>query len=165
MASLNEVMSDAEDEIDLDLSGSVEFGDAPYGTYVAKLDRYELKDSKPNGQGEVTSMVVWFFQVASTIEVKQTDEETGELLPEASAGTFLPITRTMRSGGGAWRTRELYEALGGNMKSKDAKGHTKISPRSVVGNLVRCVKQPQENDPQYDELTGFEKASGKSALA
>jgi len=142
---------------------------------VAKLDRVEGPvDSKPNKDGNVTPMELWYFQVHSTISVEDVevvDEETGEgtgemYTPEhPEPGTFLPITRTMLSGAGAWRTRELYEALGGNMKAKNAAGKTKISPKSVVGNLVRCVKQPQEGNDQYDELTGFEKASGKSALA
>lgn len=154
MVSLNDALTAAEDEIELDLSGSVDFSPAPYGKYVAKLDRYELKDSK---KGE--PMVVWYFQVDSVIELADRSED------EPTEGTFLPITRTMLAGPAAWRTRELYEALGGNMKAKDKAGHTKLSPKSVIGNVVRCVKQQQESSPEFDELTGFEKNSGKSALA
>jgi len=163
MASLSEVLGDAEDAIELDLSGSVGFGTAPYGKYVAKLDRWEQKTSKAGDP-----MIAWYFQVHETIDVTQWADEANPSQGKAAApdaGTFLPIVNTMLTGAGAWRTQELYEALGGNMKAKDSAGKTKLSPRSVVGNLVRCVKQQQANDPRYDELTGFEKASGKSALA
>lgn len=154
MASLNDVLAGAEDEIELDLSGSVEYGDAPYGKYVAKLDHYELKDSKKGDP-----MIAWFFHVESVIELADPEDT------EPEPGTFLPITHTMLTGAAAWRTRELYEALGGDMKAKNKQGKTSLSPKTVVGNLIRCVKQQQSDNPEYDELTGFEKNSGKSALA
>ena len=63
------------------------------------------------------------------------------------------------------RRRRPWEAYPVPAQAKDKAGHTKLSPKSVVNSLVRCVKQPQEGSPEYDELTGFEKNSGKSALA
>jgi hypothetical protein len=170
MASLDEVLDGAEDEIELDLSGAVEFGDAPYGKYIAKLDRYETGRSKKRDDGGDEPLVKWYFQVHKTLEVHEhvVDEdgnETDELREEPPEGTFLPIVNTMLVGAGAGRTRELIEARGGSVKDKDAKGKTKISPASVVGNFVRCVKQKQPNNEQYDELTGFEKVTSKSSLA
>jgi len=141
MPSLDEVLDEAADAVDIDLSGSIDYDDVPNGEYVGLLTKVEPSKSKA---GNPT--LVWYFDVEAVISIVG-DE------PAPKKGSKLPIASTNTDGKAAWRSKKIIKALGFDVDS--SADTIKFSPSRAVGRFVRVTVQQQEDNAEYQELASF----------
>lgn len=144
MPSLDDVLDSAADEVELDLSGSVEYDDVPNGRYVGKLTKAEKGTSKAGNP-----VLKWFFNVEKTIS-------TVDGAPAPKKGSFLPITTSNLDGPAAWRAKKVIKALGFDTEAAAGSNSIKFSPSKAKDRLVLVTVQQQESNPEYQELVDFQ---------
>lgn len=147
MPSLDDILDEAADAVELDLSGSVDFDDVPNGTYVAKLTKAEPGKSKADNP-----VLKWYFDVAAVLSVDN-DE------PAPAVGSKLPIITSNLDGKAAWKTKKIIKALGFTVDASSS-AKVKFSPSAAIGRTLQVVVQQQKDNAEYQELTGFAPYTG-----
>jgi len=158
MPGIDDILDEASDAVELDLSGAVDFDDCPNGVFILKVNKLETTTSAlKEGGGGGEPMIKWSFVVEETISL------VDQTLSAPAKGSYAPLVRTMLTGKGAGITKKLLKALGNDIDTK-AGSNIRFSPNAQKGRLVKATVQQQLKRPEYQEVTKFEPAPSAAGL-